>query len=55
MSFTVDFSSIRTVRVHKEQFDAIDNKANVVMILALRTEELFHLIELIAKKIKSID
>lgn len=28
MSFTVDFSSIRTVRVHKEQFDAIDNKAN---------------------------
>lgn len=35
MSFTVDFSSIRTVRVHKEQFDAIDNKANVVMITCI--------------------
>lgn len=32
MSFSVDFSSIRTVRVHKQQFDAIDNKANVVML-----------------------
>ena len=35
MSFTVDFSSIRTVRVHKEQFDSIDNKANVVMITCI--------------------
>ena len=35
MAFKVDFSSIRTVRVHKEQFDAIDKKANVVMITCI--------------------
>ena len=35
MSFTVDFSSIRTARVHKEQFDAIDNRANLVMITCI--------------------
>lgn len=35
MSFNVDFSSIRTVRVHKQQFDAIDNKANVVMLTCI--------------------
>ncbi|RHA87418.1 hypothetical protein [Roseburia inulinivorans] len=35
MSFSVDFSSIRTVRVHKQQFDAIDNKANVVMLTCI--------------------
>ncbi len=32
MKLDIDFSSIRTVRVHKEQFDAIDSKANIVMI-----------------------
>lgn len=35
MSFNVDFSSIRTVRIHKQQFDAIDNKANVVMLTCI--------------------
>ena len=35
MSFTVDFSSLKTVRAHKEQFDAIDKKANVVMITCI--------------------
>ena len=35
MAFKVDFSSIRTVRVHKEQFEAIDKKANVVMITCI--------------------
>lgn len=35
MSFNVDFSSVRTVRVHKEQFKAIDKKANVVMITCI--------------------
>lgn len=35
MAFKVDFSSIRTVRVHKEQFDEIDKKANVVMITCI--------------------
>lgn len=35
MSFKVDFSSIRTVNVHKEQFEAIDKKANVVMITCI--------------------
>ena len=28
----LDFSSIRTVRVHKEQFDAIEKKAKAVII-----------------------
>lgn len=32
MGLKVDFSTIKTVRVHKEQFDAIDKKANVVLI-----------------------
>ena len=35
MAFNVDFSSIRTVRVHKEQFETIDKKANVVMITCI--------------------
>ncbi|RHU85700.1 hypothetical protein DXC26_00510 [Clostridiaceae bacterium OM08-6BH] len=35
MAFKVDFSSIRTVRVHKEQFEAIDKKANIVMITCI--------------------
>lgn len=35
MSFSVDFSSVRTVRVHKEQFNVIDNKANVIMITCI--------------------
>lgn len=35
MSFGVDFSSIRTVNVHKEQFEAIDKKANTVMITCI--------------------
>ena len=35
MSFSLDFSSIRTVRIHKQQFDAIDNKANVVMLTCI--------------------
>ena len=40
MSFTVDFSSIRTVRVHKEQFDAIDNRANLVMITCIEEKKI---------------
>ena len=35
MAFKVDFSSIRTVRVHKEQFEVINKKANVVMITCI--------------------
>lgn len=35
MAFNVDFSSIRTVRVHKKQFETIDKKANVVMITCI--------------------
>ena len=35
MSFKVDFSSVRTVRVHKEQFDAIDKKANAIIITCM--------------------
>lgn len=35
MAFNVDFSSIRTVRVHKGQFEVIDKKANVVMITCI--------------------
>ena len=35
MAFKVDFSSIRTVRVHKEQFEAIDKKTNIVMITCI--------------------
>ena len=31
----LDFSSIRTVRVHKEQFDAIDKKANIIIITCI--------------------
>lgn len=32
MSFNIDFSSVRAVRVHKEQFEAIDKKADTIMI-----------------------
>ena len=32
MSKNLDFSLIRTVKVHKEQFDAIEKKAKVVII-----------------------
>ena len=35
MKSKLDFSSIRTVRVHKEQFDAIENKANAVIITCI--------------------
>lgn len=35
MSFSVDFSSVRTVKVHKQQFDAIDKKANVIMLTCI--------------------
>lgn len=35
MKSKLDFSSIRTVRVHKEQFDAIENKANTVIITCI--------------------
>ena len=35
MSLNEDFSSIRTVRIHKQQFDAIDNKANIVMLTCI--------------------
>lgn len=35
ISFTVYFGSIRTVRVYKEKFDEIDNKANVIMITCI--------------------
>ena len=31
----MDCSNIRTVRVHKEQFDAIENKADVVIITCI--------------------
>lgn len=52
MSFNVDFSSIRTVRVHKQQFDAIDNKANVVMLTCIEDGRVIPLIEQIVKRIK---
>lgn len=32
MNGNLDFSIIRTVKVHKEQFDAIEKKAKVVII-----------------------
>ena len=35
MKLKLDFSSIRTVRVHKEQFDAIENKANTVIVTCI--------------------
>lgn len=35
MKSKLDFSSIRTVRVHKEQFDAIEKKANTVIITCI--------------------
>lgn len=35
MSFGVDFGSVRTVNVHKEQFEAIDKKVNTVMITCI--------------------
>lgn len=35
MSFKVDLGSIRTVRIHKEQFDAIDKKANAVILTCI--------------------
>lgn len=31
----IDCSSVRTVRVHKEQFDAIKQKANTVIITCI--------------------
>ena len=31
----LDFSSVRTVRVHKEQFEAIEKKANSVIITCI--------------------
>ena len=31
----LDCSSIRTVRVHKEQFDAIDKKANTIILTCI--------------------
>ena len=31
----MDFSNIKTVRVHKEQFDAIDKKASSVLITCI--------------------
>lgn len=35
MKTRLDFSSIRTVRVHKEQFDTIEKKANTVIITCI--------------------
>ena len=35
MKNNIDFSSIRTVTVHKKQFDAIDKKANTVLITCI--------------------
>ena len=32
MAFNVDFSDIRIVRIHKEQFDAIDKKAVAILL-----------------------
>lgn len=32
MSFKVDFSGIRTVRVHKQQFNEIDKKAVAIIL-----------------------
>lgn len=31
----LDCSTIKTIRVHKEQYDSIDAKANVVMITCI--------------------
>lgn len=35
MKTNIDFSSIRTVRVHKQQFDAIEKKADAVIITCI--------------------
>jgi hypothetical protein len=35
MKSKLDFISIRTVRVHKEQFDAIEKKANTVIVTCI--------------------
>lgn len=35
MSTNVDFSSIRTIRIHKEQFDAIEKKADTVIVTCI--------------------
>lgn len=32
MKTEIDFSNIRTVRVHKQQFDAIEKKADVIIL-----------------------
>ena len=35
MDANVDFSSIRTIRIHKEQFDAIEKKADTVIVTCI--------------------
>ena len=35
MSFNVDFGSIRTIKIHKQQFDAIEKKADVVILTCI--------------------
>lgn len=32
MSFKVDFSSIKNVKIHKEQFDNIDEEARSIIV-----------------------
>lgn len=43
-SNVVDFSSNRTVRIHKEQFDAINKKAKTILITCIEDGEVipFH-------------
>lgn len=35
MSSNVDFSSVRTVKIHKEQFDVINKKAKFILITCI--------------------
>lgn len=32
MKVNIDFSSIRTIRIHKEQFNAISEKADAILV-----------------------
>lgn len=36
MNSNVDFSSVRTVKIHKEQFDAINKKAKTILITSIK-------------------
>lgn len=35
MSFKLDFSSIKIIRIHKEQFDSIDKNAKAIILTCI--------------------